>query len=129
LVIVGGAAVFLALAMMATFALAAQFRRLIEPRVGNAHARVLRPVIVLVGGFTALLTTLSATPWTVSSSASPGQQTLSNLFAGTVLLLARPFTVGATVQLRSGALGRNIDGQVLEIGLDYPGVQSVDGPY
>jgi hypothetical protein len=46
-----------------------------------------------------------------------------------VLLLARPFTVGATVQLRSGALGGSIDGQVLEIGLDYPGVQSVDGPY
>jgi hypothetical protein len=86
LVIVGGAVVFLALAMMATFGLAAQFRSLIGPRVGNAHAVVLRLVAVLVGGFTALLTTLSVLSIPIGqlilggaltgviSSASPGSR-------------------------------------------------------
>jgi small-conductance mechanosensitive channel len=139
LIVVGGAAVFLALAMMATFGLAAQFRSLIEPRVGNAHAVVLRLVIVLVGGFTALLTTLSVLSIPIGQLilggaftgvifGIAGQQTLSNLFAGIVLLMARPFTVGATVQLRSGALGGTIDGQVLEIGLAYVRMRTGDGP-
>jgi small-conductance mechanosensitive channel len=138
LIVVGGATVFLALAMMATFGLAAQFRSLIEPRVGDAHAVVLRLVIVLVGGFTALLTTLSVLSIPIGQLilggaftgvifGIAGQQTLSNLFAGIVLLMARPFTVGATVQLRSGALGGSIDGQVLEIGLAYVRMQTGDG--
>jgi small-conductance mechanosensitive channel len=137
--VIVGATVFLALAMMATFGLAAQFRSLIEPRVGNAHAVVLRLVIVLVGGFAALLTTLSVLSIPIGQLilggaftgvifGIAGQQTLSNLFAGIVLLMARPFTVGATVQLRSGALGGSIDGQVLEIGLAYVRMRTGDGP-
>jgi hypothetical protein len=78
LVIVGGAVVFLALAMMATFGLAAQFRSLIGPRVGNAHAVVLRLVAVLVGGFTALLTTLSVL------SIPIGQLILGGAFTGVI---------------------------------------------
>jgi small-conductance mechanosensitive channel len=139
LITVGGALLFLGLAMMATFGLAAQLRSLVEPRVGNAHAVVLRLVVVLVGGFTTLLTTLSVLSIPIGQLilggaftgvifGIAGQQTLSNLFAGIVLLLARPFTVGATVRLRSGALGGSVDGQVLEIGLAYLRMQTSDGP-
>jgi small-conductance mechanosensitive channel len=138
LITVGGAALFLALAMTATFGLAAQFRSLVEPRVGSAHAVVLRLVVVLVGGFTTLLTTLSVLSIPIGQLilggaftgvifGIAGQQTLSNLFAGIVLLLARPFTVGATVQLRSGSLGGSVEGQVLEIGLAYLRMQTADG--
>jgi small-conductance mechanosensitive channel len=134
----GGAALFLALAMMATFGLAGQLRGVAERRIGNAHAVVVRLIIVLAGGFTTLLTTLSLLSVPIGQLilggamtgvvfGIAGQQTLSNLFAGIVLLLARPFTVGAKVQLRSGALGGSVDGEVLEIGLAYLRLRTDEG--
>lgn len=47
------------------------------------------------------------------------QQPLSNLFAGLVLLMARPITVGERVRVYSGALGGPLDGLVTEMGLIY----------
>lgn len=47
------------------------------------------------------------------------QQTLGNLFAGMVLLGARPFAVGDWVQLRSGGVGGELQGSVLAFGLLY----------
>jgi hypothetical protein len=47
------------------------------------------------------------------------QQSLSNVFAGIVLLLSRPFSVGEPVQLRSGALGGQLEGTVTEVGIAY----------
>ena len=43
------------------------------------------------------------------------QQSLGNVFAGLVLLLARPFRVGDHVRIRSGALGGVFDVWVLEV--------------
>jgi small-conductance mechanosensitive channel len=47
------------------------------------------------------------------------QQSLSNIFAGLVLVLSRPFRVGDTIRLRSGALGGQYEGTVAEIGITY----------
>jgi small-conductance mechanosensitive channel len=47
------------------------------------------------------------------------QQTLGNLFAGMVLLSARPFRVGMRVRLQAGQLGGSIDGVVSSLGLLY----------
>jgi len=47
------------------------------------------------------------------------QQTLGNLFAGMVLLSARPFRVGMRVRLQAGQLGGPIDGIVSSLGLLY----------
>jgi small conductance mechanosensitive channel len=47
------------------------------------------------------------------------QQTLGNLFAGMVLLSARPFRVGMRVRLQAGQLGGQIDGVVSSLGLLY----------
>jgi small-conductance mechanosensitive channel len=47
------------------------------------------------------------------------QQTLGNLFAGMVLLSARPFRVGMRVRLQAGQLGGPIDGVVSSLGLLY----------
>ena len=38
-----------------------------------------------------------------------GQQALSNVFAGMVLLLSRPFVVGDVIWLRSGAMGGQLE--------------------
>jgi small conductance mechanosensitive channel len=47
------------------------------------------------------------------------QQTLGNVFAGTVLLSARPFRVGDRVRLQGGPLGGAVEGVVNVLGLLY----------
>jgi small conductance mechanosensitive channel len=47
------------------------------------------------------------------------QQTLGNLFAGLVLISARPFRVGERIRLQSGPLGGILEGVVSSLGLLY----------
>jgi small-conductance mechanosensitive channel len=63
--------------------------------------------LALGGAFTAVVLGLAA------------QQTLGNLFAGTVLLSARPFRVGDRVRLQGGGLAGQIEGTVSSLGLLY----------
>jgi small-conductance mechanosensitive channel len=68
----------------------------------------LDPRTLAVGGaFTAVILGLAA------------QQTFGNLFAGLVLLSARPFRVGDRVQLQGGGLAGHIVGVVSSLGLLY----------
>ncbi|WP_187368846.1 mechanosensitive ion channel family protein [Baekduia soli] len=68
----------------------------------------LDPRTLAVGGaFTAVILGLAA------------QQTFGNLFAGLVLLSARPFRVGDRVRLQGGGLAGNIEGVVSSLGLLY----------
>jgi small-conductance mechanosensitive channel len=55
------------------------------------------------------------------------QQSLSNVFASVVLLLARPFVVGENIRIRSGALGGIFDAVVLDVSLTYVTVRVNDG--
>jgi small conductance mechanosensitive channel len=66
------------------------------------------PQTLAVGGaFTAVVLGLAA------------QQTLGNVFAGMVLLSARPFRLGELVRLQAGAVGGNVEGVVSSLGLLY----------
>jgi small-conductance mechanosensitive channel len=56
------------------------------------------------------------------------QQSLSNVFAGMVLLLAPPVDVGDSVLIRSGALGGELRGKVGEIGITHVRLDTSDGP-
>jgi len=47
------------------------------------------------------------------------QQTLGNLFAGLVLISARPFRVGERIRIQAGALGGVLEGVVSSLGLLY----------
>ena len=68
----------------------------------------LDPRTLAVGGaFTAVILGLAA------------QQTLGNLFAGVVLLSARPFRVGERVRLQGGGLAGQLEGVVRSLGLLY----------
>ncbi len=55
------------------------------------------------------------------------QQSLSNVFAALVLLLAKPFVVGEHIRIRSGALGGIFDAVVLGVSLTYVTVNTDDG--
>jgi small conductance mechanosensitive channel len=52
------------------------------------------------------------------------QQTLGNVFAGMVLLSARPFRVGERVRLHGGPLAGELEGVVSSLGLLYTTLQS-----
>ena len=56
------------------------------------------------------------------------QQTLGNVFAGTVLTSARPFRVGDRVRLQGGPLAGQIEGTVSQLGLLYTTFATEDGP-
>jgi small-conductance mechanosensitive channel len=51
------------------------------------------------------------------------QQSLGNVFAGLVIILARPFGIGDHIRVRSGALGGVFDAWVREISLTYVTVE------
>jgi small-conductance mechanosensitive channel len=55
------------------------------------------------------------------------QQVLGNVFAGVVLLLARPFAIGDHIRVRSGALGGQFDGVVKGMNLTYVTLRTEEG--
>ena len=128
----GGAAVFLVFGLVASFGLSGQVRDLLRPGIGAAHAGVARYALVLAGIFTVLVITLNIANVPVGQLVLGGavtgvllgiaaQQSLSNLFAGMVLLFARPFRVGDRVRFRAGALAGLLDGTVTDISIAYVG--------
>ena len=61
--------------------------------------------LLLGGAFTAVVVGLAA------------QQTIGNVFAGLIIVLARPFRVGQRVRIFAGALAGTIEGTVSSVGL------------
>lgn len=126
----GFAIVFCLLATSAALGIPGKVRKVFEPRLGSAHAAVIRYAILLVGLIIILVITLQLFGVPVGQLLVGGaftsvlvgvaaQQSISNLFAGMVLLLSRPFRVGDAIRLRAGALGGQLDGVVTEIGITY----------
>ncbi len=126
----GAALLFCVFGSMATYGLSAKVRELLEPKMGTGHAGVVRYALLIIGAFTTLLITLDLFRVAVGQLVLGGaltsvfvgiaaQQALGNVFAGLVLLVARPFQVGDAIRLRAGALGGTIDGTVIDIGITY----------
>jgi small-conductance mechanosensitive channel len=124
------AIVFLALGTVAVLGISAKARAVFEPRLGSAHAAVIRYALLLVGVILVVVITLQllgvpvgqlvvGTAVTSVLLGIAAQQSLSNIFAGMVLLLSRPFRVGDPIRLRAGALGGQLEGVVTEIGITY----------
>lgn len=132
------AVAFFLFAVAALIGLSGKARQLLRPLIGSAHAGVVRYSIVLVGSILILVITLDLLQIAVGSLVLGGavttillgiaaQQSLGNLFAGIVLLLSRPFAVGDSVEVRSGALGGLLQGTVTEIGITYVRLDTPDG--
>ncbi|HET7245975.1 MAG TPA: mechanosensitive ion channel family protein [Streptosporangiaceae bacterium] len=124
------AAAFFVFASVAVVSLARSARETLQSVTGSAHAAVVRYAIVLVGAILTISITLALLKVPVGQLlvggalatiivTIAGQQSLSNIFAGLVLLLSRPFQVGDPILLRSGALGGQLEGTVTEIGITY----------
>jgi small-conductance mechanosensitive channel len=130
---------FCLLTYAGTAGLAGQVRGVLEPKIGIPHAAVIRYTILLVGSVATILITLQLFGIGVIQLLVGGafatilvgiaaQQSLSNVFAGMVLLLARPVDVGDPVLIKSGALGGDLRGNVAEIGITYVRLDTPDGP-
>jgi len=102
----------------------------LQPRTGTAHAAVAGYIILIIGAFATLVITLELFAVPIGQLVLGGaltsvfvgiaaQQALGNVFAGLVLLFARPFQVGDAVRLQAGALGGALDGIVTDIGITY----------
>ena len=133
------AVAFCLLAYVGSAGLAGQVRGVLEPKIGTSHAAVIRYTILLLGSLAAILITLQLFGIAVTQLLVGGafatilvgiaaQQSLSNVFAGMVLLLARPVNVGDPVLIKSGALGGDLRGNVAEIGITYVRLDTPDGP-
>ncbi|MFI6515859.1 mechanosensitive ion channel family protein [Spirillospora sp. NPDC050679] len=136
----GGALLFLVLATAAGIKLGDELRRVLLPSLGDARAAIVRLAAALSAGLFALIMTLALLRLPIGQLllggaltgavlGIAGQQTLANVFAGIVLLYARPFTIGDAVTIRSGPLGGSMDGTVEEIGLLYVALRSEEGRF
>jgi hypothetical protein len=134
----GLAVAFCALASVATLDLASKAKAVLEPSAGASHAAVVRYALLLVGAVTTLIITLGLLGIPIGQLVLGGaltsvfvgiaaQQSLSNVFAGLVLMLAHPFRIGDGIRLQAGALGGQVSGTIVEVGITYVRIASSTG--
>ena len=135
---IGLAIAFCALASAATIGLAGKARSVLNSAIGSSHAAIVRYALLLIGAITTLIVTLGLFGIPIGQLVLGGaltsvfvgiaaQQSLSNVFAGIVLMLARPFRIGESVRLQAGALGGQISGSIVEVGITYVRVSTGTG--
>jgi small-conductance mechanosensitive channel len=133
-----GLVAFFVFGMTAVIGLSARARSGLQPLVGQAHAGVVRYVLLLAGVFTVAtisLYLLGVKPDKLLVGGAitgvllgiAAQQSLANLFAGLVLLFASPFRVGDHVRFRAGALSGEIEGVVTDLSLAYVRLETAQG--
>jgi small-conductance mechanosensitive channel len=107
-------------------AAAPTFFRRMDPSTAGTVGFIVRLATVLVTVIWALDIAGASAGGLVAGSAFTAvvvglaaQQTLGNVFAGMVLLSARPFRVGERIRLQAGAAGGALEGVVSSLGLLY----------
>ena len=115
-----------AIARAAGRAAAPTFFRRMDPSTAGTVGFVIRLATMAITLLAALRiaqvspsTLLAGSAFTAVILGLAAQQTLGNLFAGMVLLSARPFRVGERVRLQAGNVGGSIEGIVSSLGLLY----------
>jgi small conductance mechanosensitive channel len=136
---IGGWILFVGAGIIAVRALMRAATRAVEVRLGDARSAPLALVIQGIGYLLVLLPALDLLGVDLAGLLLGGaitgvalgiaaQQTLGNFFAGIVIMLVRPFSVGDYVILRSGPLGGEYEGTVTEIGFFYLDLATDRGP-
>jgi small-conductance mechanosensitive channel len=133
-----GLIAFIVFGMTAAVGLSARARSGLRPLVGQAHAGIVRYVLLLTGVLTVAVISVylfglkpdklllgGAVAGVLLGIAA--QQSLANLFAGLVLLFASPFRVGDHVRFRAGALSGEIEGTVTDLSLAYVRLETAQG--
>jgi small-conductance mechanosensitive channel len=132
------AGVFLILVVACARSTASELDDLAKWRGGQTTAAAMRMLVTGFGYLIALLGTLSMLSVPVGHFLLGGaiagvvvgiaaQQSLGNVFAGFVLLMVRPTSVGDYIRVRSGALGGEFYGTVTSMSLTYVSVLTEQG--
>ncbi|MBM2614108.1 mechanosensitive ion channel family protein [Actinoplanes sp. LDG1-06] len=125
--------------VLASRTAAREVHRVTQARAGDAAATPLRLVVLLGGyliavfavcdllgvGLEHLLVGGAVTGVILGLAAQP---VLSNLFAGLVLMFARPYIPGQQVRVLSGAIGGPHYGTIISAGLLYTVLETSEGP-
>ena len=113
--------------------LAPQLFKRVDPATAGTIGFLIRLVTIVVALLVALrIAGLEARTLAIGGAVTAvvlglaAQQTVGNLFAGTVLLSARPFRVGDRVRLQGGAVAGEVEGIVSSLGLLYTVLASGD---
>lgn len=123
----------------ASRAAANEMQRVAVARAGSAAGTPLRLAILLVGYVTVAISVSDLVGFELKQLLVGGaitgiviglaaQPVLSNLFAGLVLLFARPYVPGQRIRVMSGALNGPHTGVVVSAGLLYTMLETPDGP-
>jgi small-conductance mechanosensitive channel len=131
-------AAFVVLGLLAVRSVAVEFVRLMREHAGDATAASLRVLVLIVGYVAVLLLALDVFDVPVGNLLLGGaitgiilgiaaQQALGNIFAGLVLLIARPYVPGQQVRVVGGSVGAQ-QGAVVSVGLVYTTLLTSDGP-
>jgi hypothetical protein len=135
----GCSGAFFVFGSLAVRRLATQVSRLVHVGAGPTAANALRVILTIVGLVIVVITTIimvGVNPGRLLAAAGvtgvilglAAQQSLGNVFAGIVLMIARPFSVGQRIRVRSGSFGGIFDGEVRSMGLTYVEFLTDDGP-
>jgi small-conductance mechanosensitive channel len=138
IVVLGAPLAFLVLAISCVRAMAAELDDLARWRGGRSAGSTIRMVVTILGYLIATVAALGLTSYPVGHLLLGGaiigvilgiaaQQSLGNVFAGLVLLAARPFAIGNHIRVRSGALGGEFYGTVLSMSLTYVTISTIEG--
>jgi small-conductance mechanosensitive channel len=139
LIIIGLTIIFVILAVLAIRSAANEVTRLVRDRGGPAAGTTVHLLITLICYVIVVLAALGMLSVPLGHLLVGGaitgiivgiaaQQSLSNIFAGLLLLLARPYVVGEEVRVNSGSLGGPFDGTVTGMDLLYTTLLTDDGP-
>jgi len=134
----GSAVVFLVFALVAVRGATQDLVSLVPNRFGDTRVTTLRMLCLLTGYAMVVLGSLSLlhVPWSklILGGALTGvivgiaaQPVLGNIFAGLVLLTARPFHIAQDVTIRAGALGGSIQGRVTDMTLLFVELRTPEG--
>lgn len=133
-----GAALLLIGGIVAVRALAAAVRETLDARMGPGRSAGVKLLVTIFGYVIVVLSVLRALGVDLSALLLGGaltgvvvgiaaQQSLGNFFAGIVLMVVKPFTVGEEVALKAAALGGEYEGVVTDIGLFYVQMSTARG--
>lgn len=133
-----GSVVFFAFALITVRSATSALLFGVPGHLGDARATALRIICLLVGYILTIIGALSVLNVPVGHLLLGGvlfsvlagiaaQQSLGNVFAGLVLLVARPFVVGEWVVIRSGAMGGALSGTVIDLTLVYVIIDTDEG--
>ncbi|HEV2885866.1 MAG TPA: mechanosensitive ion channel family protein [Jatrophihabitans sp.] len=136
--VLGLSLVFVAAGVIATRSVAGELGRVGELHGGVAAGSAVRLICMILGYGIVVLAVLGLLRVNLENLLVGGavtgvvvgvaaQQTLGNVFAGLVLLFARPYVPGQRVKIRSGAMGGPFDGVILGAGLMYTTIDTDEG--